>query len=384
LAQPRRNDVKVTRPADERRPKDRSHTPMEMSTLEGAMEPGQNCAYNQTRECILGLQVVSGDFSLASLKDWMSTLTPNSSAGIWLTPFRGILATDADIPLDLLYLDADCRVLDVVEFFPTFRVSPASPPAASVLALPSHSIFSSQTQRGDQLILGGADEMKWRLEQLSQTGNMAGGVPHAPSSSVPGPVLVREDSKKAAVSALIREEPNMAAVSAPLEPPLAPAVLAPAPPQPSVAKPWVKPAGKSAKSQRGWLERWLFPNPAGPRRAGREPVAGLVAHFFTGGAPQAHDIRDISATGLYVVTTERWYPGTVIRMTLSKPDTGQPPSERSITIQARSVRWGNDGVGLQFVVEPSRTPTRGQPSTPDAVDSKRLDHFLKRPGKGKR
>jgi hypothetical protein len=348
------------------------------------MEPGQNCAYNQTRECILGLQVVAGDFSLASLKDWMSTLTPNSSAGIWLTPFRGILASDADVPLDLLYLDGDCRVLDAVEFFPTFRVSPASPPAASVLALPSHSIFSSQTQRGDQLILCGAEEMKWRLEQLSHTGNMAGGVPHEQSSSVPGPVLVREEPKKAAVSALVREESTTAALPASLDLPVAPVVQAPAPPQPPAAKPWVKPAGKSAKSPLGWLERWLFPNPAGSRRAGREPVAGLVAHFFTGGAPQAHDIRDISATGLYVVTTERWYPGTVIRMTLSKPDTGQPPSERSITIQARAVRWGNDGVGLQFVVEPSRKPNRGQLSTPDSVDSKRLDHFLKRPGKGKR
>lgn len=384
MAQPRRNDVKVSRPVDERPPRDRTHLPIELSTVGGAMEPGQNCAYNQTRECILGLQVVVGDFSLASLKDWMSTLTSKSGTGIWMTPFRGILATDAGVPLDLLYLDEGCRVLDVVEFFPTFRVSPASPSAASVLALPSHSIFSSQTQRGDQLILCGAEEMKWRLEQLSAAGNMAGGLPHAQSSSVRGPVLVREEQKKAAVSALVSEESNMAALPASLDLPLAPVVQAPAPSQPTVGKTSVKPAGKSAKPRLGWLERWLFPNPADPRRAGREPVAGLVAHFFTGGGPQAHDIRDISATGLYVVTTERWYPGTVIRMTLSKPDTGQPPSERSITIQARSVRWGNDGVGLQFVVEPSRKPNRGQPSPSDAVDSKRLDHFLKRPGKGKR
>jgi uncharacterized protein len=355
------------------------------------MEPGQNCAYNQTRECILGLKVVVGDFSLASLKDWMSTLTPNSGAGIWMTPFRGILATDAGVPLDLLYLDEGCRVLDVVEFFPSFRVSLSSPTAASVLALPSHSIFSSQTQRGDQLILCGAEEMKWRLEQLSHTGDLTGGDPNAQPSFVPGPVLVREEPKKvreepkkAAISALVREESNMAAVSAPLEPPLVSLPQGLSQPQPPVGETSVKPAGKPAKPRPGWLERWLFPNPAEPRRAGREPVAGLVAHFFTGGAPQAHDIRDISATGLYVVTTERWYPGTMIRMTLSKPDTGQALSERTITIQARAVRWGNDGVGLEFVVEPSRKPTRGQPSTPDSVDSKQLDHFLKQPGKGKR
>jgi hypothetical protein len=132
------------------------------------------------------------------------------------------------------------------------------------------------------------------------------------------------------------------------------------------------------KPSRGWLKRWLFPDPSDPRRAGRQPVTGLVAHFFTGGAPQAHPIRDISGSGLFVVTTERWYPGTVIRMTLSKPDIGQAPSERSITIQARSVRWGNDGVGLEFVVEAPRKSNRGESSPMESADSGQLNHFLKR------
>jgi hypothetical protein len=62
------------------------------------MEPGQNCVYNQTRECFLGLQVIAGDFSLASLNEWMKTLTPNSGEGIWMVPFRGVLATEVRVP----------------------------------------------------------------------------------------------------------------------------------------------------------------------------------------------------------------------------------------------------------------------------------------------
>jgi hypothetical protein len=58
------------------------------------MESRQHCAYNQTRGCFLGLDVVAGDFSGASLNDWTSVLTPNSGAGLWMVPFRGIAATD--------------------------------------------------------------------------------------------------------------------------------------------------------------------------------------------------------------------------------------------------------------------------------------------------
>jgi hypothetical protein len=185
-----------------------SRLPMEFAKMKGQTEPGQLCAYNQTRECFLGLRVVSGDFSAASLNDWMSTLTPNSRAGIWMVPFRGVLAAEVPVPLDLLYLDEGCRVLGVVEFFPTFRVSPSIPPAASVLVLPSHSIFSSQTQPGDKLILLSAEEMEWRLQQLAETGDVAGAVVATPSSPAKGPVLVREEPKKMAAAVPIRLEPK--------------------------------------------------------------------------------------------------------------------------------------------------------------------------------
>jgi len=378
----------------------RSRLRIDWSRVKGQMEPGQNCAYNQTRECFLGLQVIKGDFTVPSLNEWMDTLTPNSGSGIWMVPFRGVLATQVHAPLDLIYLDKDCRVIDAVEFFPTFRVSPSSPPAASVLALPSHSIFTSQTQAGDRLMVCSAEEMEWLLDQAEPSETVPGTVTNA----VQSPFLVRdlpkkatspapqsEDIQKASGLGVIREMPRRADAPAMLElpqlavqpQPSAPAAahfqtlaepLAQPLTQPAIS-PAAAPAGMPTMPKRGWL----FPGPADPRRkAPRLPVPGLTAHFFTGGAPQAHEIRDISATGLYVITTERWYPGTLIRMTLSKPQIGQAPSERSITVHAKAVRWGNDGVGLEFVVEAPSKRNKVQHSPFDPVDSAHLDSFLKR------
>jgi hypothetical protein len=60
-------------------------------------------------------------------------------------------------------------------------------------------------------------------------------------------------------------------------------------------------------------------------------------------------VRDISPTGVYIVTDERWYPGTVVRVTLT--DRHDPTADRTITVNATAVRFGNDGVGLEFVLE---------------------------------
>jgi hypothetical protein len=407
-----------------------SGLPMELSRAKSEMEPGQICAYNRTRECFLGLRVVAGEFTAASFQEWMATIRPNSGAGMWMIPFRGIEASDVRVPLDLLYLDEECRVIEAVEFFPTFRVSASSPAAASVLVLPTHSIFSSQTQAGDRLMLHSADEIEWRLDRFAQAGPEVDGSGNSfavaarpmPAGQPLGPVLVREKPKEPARSVVLREqlivceqpvsvrdpiavpgpvaeaevrEELKAAVTVPPEAGYTvvptPAILQPVPqaaPQTvpedgkqQDAKPWLDVTRQAGKAQRGWLGRWLFSDSADPRRALRQPVPGLVAHFFTGGAPIAHEIRDVSASGLFVVTAERWYPGTIIRMTLTKPGAGQTLLQRSITIQARSVRWGNDGVGLEFVLEPSARPKRSQAAQFDPADGEQLEQFLPRPKK---
>jgi uncharacterized membrane protein (UPF0127 family) len=78
-------------------------------------------------------------------------------------PSRGIHTLGLLFPLDLIYLDEHFRVIHLVEYFPSFRIGPLKTQAESVLELPTHTIYSSQTQSGDQLVICVAEEMEHRL-----------------------------------------------------------------------------------------------------------------------------------------------------------------------------------------------------------------------------
>jgi PilZ domain len=96
-----------------------------------------------------------------------------------------------------------------------------------------------------------------------------------------------------------------------------------------------------------WLKR-LFSRER--RRSKRWQPASLVAYYWDGAAPVAHRIRDISTTGLYLLTDQRWYPGTVIEMSLQEKGVSDDERDRSIRIAARVIRLGANGVGLAFVL----------------------------------
>ncbi len=104
---------------------------------------------------------------------------------------------------------------------------------------------------------------------------------------------------------------------------------------------------------------WLYPDlhldkfkqkRSEERRAVRLPAPGLVAYFFTGGSPRPHPIKDISVTGFYMCTEERWLPGTIIRITLQMIDPRPDGRRDSVTVHSRVVRWGPDGGGFEFVL----------------------------------
>ncbi len=176
-------------------------------------EQGTRCAYNRTRGYILGVEVDCGDFSYASLADRLPMLTPKSGAGVWMAPFKGIPATNVPVPLDLIYLDTECRVIEAIEFYPTFQVSPSSPPAASVLALPVHSIYASHTQPGDLVAFGPVEQVEHELARLFG--------PNASAS------VVQE-----ALGTQVQEKPVVKSAPAPL-PVLDRPIAAPVAPQPA-------------------------------------------------------------------------------------------------------------------------------------------------------
>jgi hypothetical protein len=323
------------------------------------MESRRLCAYNQTRECFLGLEVAAVDIASAELKTLIRKLALKSGEGLWMSPFRGLPDTDMRAPLDLIYMDEDCRVIEVVESFPTFHATPLGPRAASVLALPIHSIYSSQTQSGDQLVLCLAEEMQGRLERITSSGVAVGGVQSAVLlrgkplwSGGPG---VAELEDRSSEERLKSEKPYEMDL--------------------------IDPGMNYVKPPKNWLMRWWSPDPTiAPdlRNASRESPQGLAAYYWTGAAPSAHSIKDISSSGLYVVTEERWYPGTLILMTLKADGDGEVGMEHAIAVHSRAVRWGNDGVGLQFIPQDAPAARNGLNPLVNGANKIELEQFLER------
>jgi hypothetical protein len=331
--------------------------PVERDGPDTSLDSRTHCAYNQTRECFLGLDVAAAELSYAILEDRLAEREFRSGEGLWLNPFHGIPMTGLISPLDLIYLDEECRVIEAVESYPTFLASPSRPRAASVLVLPAHSIYSSQTQTGDQLVLCVAEEMEGRLELITER------VTVSPDDFVDlqGAVLLREQPLWSGGPGLLEfgthSEQEQGKTPQTLEMSL------------------VEPGIRAVRPPKNWLERWWSPD---PRKAPREQQADMAAYYWNGAPPKAHTVRDISSTGLYVVTEERWYPGTLVLMTLQKSVNGEKIAEQSISVMSRAVRWGNDGVGLQFVLPDDKDVPKGLNPHTDGSTHKEFTRFLQR------
>lgn len=338
------------------------------------IDPQTHCAYNQTRECFLGLAVRVIDLPVVRIGELVAARPLKSGDGLWLKPFRGMPAADIPVLLDLIYLDEDCRVIDAVESFPTFQGSSSSPRPESVLALPAHSIYSSQTQTGDQLVLCVADEMEQQLERLTGSRSEMVAAPATQATINLENAFKGQDVTPAIAGAvLLREKPLWSGGPGLLE--LANRTGQEKQTMQKTYEMDLMPPGKRTTRQpRNWLERWWSPD---PRKAPRIMAPGLAAYYWNGAAPMAHGIRDISSSGVYVVTEERWYPGTLLLITLQRTDCGKEVAERTIAVQSRAVRWGPDGVGLRFILSDDEDERQGEPPISDAAGRKDINHFLK-------
>ncbi len=143
----------------------------------------------------------------------------------------------------------------------------------------------------------------------------------------------------------------------------------------------VDPNGRSVEQRPSLgtrFKRWL--NPATPvssdrRRAHRRYVPGMVAHYYTGGAPKPHEVADISMTGFYLLTEDRWMPDTMIQMTLQKP-CAKGERKQSITVLSKIVRRASDGVAAEFVMPESLDPFSRDVQPSQTTDRFSLARFL--------
>lgn len=340
------------------------------------------CAYNLTRERFLSNQVQVGGFSSDFTEQYLANITPKSSAALWINPFRELPLTLFSIPVDLVYLDQSCVVLDKLESFPISTPGSSSEMAASVLILPARTIATVGIQQGDQLILCSSDEMELRLAQLqSEYVRLSTGPEIIQNRSVASfaRFTVDEDLTNKGSSNSLKPQEDLIQVT---QEEISPAEETPgAPPIPDdetlVHDNEPRLTGYEKKS---WWRRFLAGEPPDQRKAEREAIPGLVAYFFTGGAPIAHTVRDISASGLYVLTDERWYPNTTLRVTLS--DERDPSRQVSITLFAKVARSGSDGVGMQFGLVRKKDLNQSKSSDTNdqslTVTKKQIEEFILR------
>jgi hypothetical protein len=306
------------------------------------METPRHCAFNQSKECFLGLHITPVDLPYTRLRDAFGSLALKADEGICIHPFRGIPTTDVRVPVDLIYLSREGIVLDVVESFPANLPSSSSSEVSSVLVLPGQSIANSQTRFGDLVLVCAADEMQAHLQ-------------HRVSFGASGRIASRSYSDAGSSRERAKGRQDAAAVY-------------------SAAQSQTPSASRSGfKSPKNWLERLLTPD---PRRAPRHPASRLVAYYFNGASPQARSVRDLSETGFYLYTEERWYPGTIVLMTLQRTDCADTDPLRALTVQAQAVRLGNDGIGFKFLPFDARQTQNMVGDMRSGADRKDLDRFL--------
>ena len=121
--------------------------------MDSGNQPRSVCVYNKTRETFVATDVTVADNYfrrlvglLGKTKRWAKL-----GRGLWIIPSRGVHSIGMLFPIDLVFLSKDRTVVHVEEHFRPFRVSRISLKATSVLELPTHAIYRSQTKVGDTL-----------------------------------------------------------------------------------------------------------------------------------------------------------------------------------------------------------------------------------------
>lgn len=104
------------------------------------------------------------------------------------------------------------------------------------------------------------------------------------------------------------------------------------------------------KSLRSWLEKKFPPREPDRPRAERRSVPGLEAIHWTGSSPGLDIVKNISASGMYLVTRERWPQGEINPVRLVYPELTEDDPETQVKIETKTVWWGEDGMGLSFIL----------------------------------
>lgn len=276
------------------------------SPEKGLMAFQKLCACDRTHEKLIGARLDLVNTVSMRFPELVKILSDVPKSGLWLNHFRGIPRGPRLSRFDVIYLDESARVLECVENFTEAEFEPLEKAAESALILPAHTLASLRVQPGDQL-------------RICEAGKIVVGGPASKDEQ-----CIRDVVLNVAPKETKRQIPDKAVVSI---------------------------AQDSKLTLKERFFRWLFPEAeTSDRRNGvRMPGQDLVAYYWTGGSPLSYKIGNISRSGLFLFTEERWLPGTRLMMTLQKAGADAAGPEEISRVESEVIRWGEDGIGCQFV-----------------------------------
>jgi hypothetical protein len=111
-----------------------------------------------------------------------------------------------------------------------------------------------------------------------------------------------------------------------------------------------KPLTKAPRAVYGLFSlflRWLYPE---QRKTHRHSFPPIISYLGAMQTSHAYRVADIGLCGFYMLTVERWLPGTEFPVTLKRIDREGNQRKEPVTLLSRVVRHGPDGVGFSFAV----------------------------------
>jgi hypothetical protein len=88
-----------------------------------------------------------------------------------------------------------------------------------------------------------------------------------------------------------------------------------------------------------------------------------------------YKVGDISVAGFYMITDERWIPGTGFPVTLERTD--ESGGAQTLTLFSTVVRIGDDGVGFTFLQQIKEEDANDDNRGGSRLDLTKLSQFLK-------
>ena len=107
--------------------------------------------FNETKGTFLAFRVTVADSILGRLIGLLGRRSLKPDRGVWIVPANAIHTICMLFSFDVVMIDQNFRVVSVTEMVKPFRIILPKLRAESVIELPTHTIFRSRTEIGDQL-----------------------------------------------------------------------------------------------------------------------------------------------------------------------------------------------------------------------------------------